>query len=58
MHRIFIDHLNEMAGQQLRADSLGAWPREDACIDSTLAADAMLRLSSGHKNFVGRRPLE
>ena len=36
------DYLNEMALQQLPADSLSAWPREAACIESTVAAGCEL----------------
>ena len=65
-HRVFLecagpqnscDHLNEMAPQQLPADSLSAWPREAACIISTVAVDATPVLSSGHKDFVVQRSL-
>ena len=46
-----------MAPQQLPADSLSAWPREAACIISTVAVDATPVLSSGHKDFVVQRSL-
>ena len=40
-----------MALQQLPADSLSASPIEVACSESTVAADAMPVLASGHKKY-------
>ena len=42
LYTVFFDHLNEMVLQQLPADSLSAWPREAACIESTVAAGCEL----------------
>ena len=63
MHRIFCDHLNALALQQLPADSLSAWKMHvSACIhagiESSLAADWVSIHSSGNKNFAGRRSLK
>ena len=47
----FFGHLNEMASRQLLADSFSPWPMEVACIESTVAANAIPVISSGHKEY-------